>query len=138
MALACRSTQARSSSTLGQPGRRDQAGHDRRRGGPQAAAVRDGVVTRRAAARAPHTPRSASPTSADRMIKWLSSRGIRSAPSPDTSITKPDGRTVRSTCSRQSRASPRQSKPGPRLALVADTATVTARPTSTALPTLVS
>ena len=85
-----------------------------------------------------HTPRSASPTSADRMIKWLSSRGIRSAPSPDTSITKPDRRTVRSTCSRQSRASPRQSKPGPRLALVADTATVTVRPTSTARPTLVS
>ena len=113
------------------PGRRDQAGHDRRRRGPEAPAVRDGVVP--AQPKPGHRPpRSASPTSAERMIRCVSSRGIASAPSPDTSIWKPararSGRPAPASRgrARSSRSPDRGWRWSP------DTSTATVRPTSTA------
>ena len=106
------------------PGQREAA-DDRRRGRAEAAGVRD-----RVAAGEPEpgagTPSASNPARIARTTRWDSSRGtdvgaVRRSP------RRPVRRagTSASSSSRSSRARPRESKPGPRLAEVAGTSTRT-------------
>ncbi len=62
----------------------------------------------------------------ERTSRWLSSRGSVSPPSPAMSMCSPESATRTTTSSYRPSERPRASKPGPRLALVAGTRTLTA------------
>ena len=112
----------------GKTGGGGETGDDRGRGRAQTTSVRDRCCDIPAAVRARGARGRRVRAVPMRMIRWDSSLGTWSAPSPDTSIWKPSSRTLRLTRSRQSSASPKQSNPGPRLALVAGTSTVAGAP----------
>ena len=100
------------------------AADDRRRRRAEARGRAGSGWCRTAAGRAACTPIASNAASIARTTRWRSSSGTSPAPSPATCTSSgPSDDLGRRGCRRRSSARPRQSKPGPRLALVAGTLT---------------
>ena len=82
------------------------------------------VLSARSAIPRGFPPINSKPRIIDLMTRFFPSRGMSSAPSPVTSISKPSSSSICATyTSRRSRAKPSASKPGPRFADDAGTET---------------